>query len=97
MAQEYKFQYGDPGLHLELYLPAKFEGLLLSTLDRGFKIDHVRKCLIDPEHAPKIRKLLRNHDSLKNYDSERVQRLTQVLKGYSIYRVAGAFYNGSKI
>jgi hypothetical protein len=92
---QYKFGFGDPGLFLELYLPTKFDVLLTTTLDEGFKLPFVKKYLV--KYIDEIRELLVDHESLGQCSPSRIKEFSEVFRGYSLYHGSGAYSSDDKI
>lgn len=89
----YDFNYGEPGLVIEVYLPkkAEFQGPLYETLSRGFSRSHVKKHFRDNEDS--IRRLLRQNFQLRDFSRADSDQCYKVFSGYSVYEVDGAFGN----
>jgi hypothetical protein len=67
------------------------------VLEIGADIEKVKQHLRDDQNLKEIQDLLSQHDSLKTYEKGRVERIQQVLKGYSLYRGDGAFFYEGRI
>jgi len=92
----YRFGYADPGMFLELYVPTAYEAEVRRVLEWGADIRVVRKYL--EVNLEQIKKLLTiNEELTEKYDAARVQDLKPILKGFSIYRGEGAFFEEAKI
>ena len=96
----YKFQRGEAGIFVEIYLPKKasFQGTLYDTLVDGFEVQKIRDHFKNREKAGGIKAMLeRQRDSVQFLDNESdIDAFPQVLHGYSMYEVEGVFYNSSK-
>ncbi len=94
---QYRFSYGDAGLSFELYIPTSYEPQLRDLLEKGFDHDTVVAYLTDEKNMREIKDLNLGHGELSAYTAERVQRMQQILWGFSIYRGDGAFFDGNSI
>jgi hypothetical protein len=96
----YKFQRGEGGIFVEIYLPkkAEFQGTLYNTLVKGFRVKNIKNHFKDSEKVPGIKKLLKDFkDSVRFLDTrEEIDAFPSVLKGYSMFEVEGVFYNSKK-
>jgi len=96
----YKFQRGEPGIFVEIYLPKKasFQGTLYDTLVNGFEVQKVINHFKTREKAEGIKDLLeRYRDSVEFLNNESdIDAFPQVLHGYTMYEVEGVYYKSSK-
>jgi hypothetical protein len=94
-APPYRFNYGEPGHFVEIYLPKKavYQGPLYETLTKGFDLDVVRKHLT--EHETDVKEFLQHHEELRSYTTEQVSRLSPSFNGYSLYELDGVFRSPS--
>jgi hypothetical protein len=85
----YDFLPAEGGIVVEIYLPKKiaYQGLLYAALERGFDVRNVKEHF--RRNKARIVKLL--PDRLRESYDLRVGRLRQVLNGFSMYEVDGAF------
>ncbi len=94
-APPYRFNYGLPGLFVEIYLPKKalYQGELYDTLTMGFDLDAVRHHF--REHANDIKAFLRDNKEFGDYQETQVERLAPSYEGYSLYELDGVFCSRS--
>jgi len=85
----YDFLPAEGGIVVEIYLPKKivYQGSLYAALERGFDVRNVKEHF--RRNKARIVKLL--PDRLRDSYELRVGRLRQVLNGFSMYEVDGAF------
>jgi len=92
----YRFLHYEPALFLELYLPKKalYQGTLLESLTKGFRVNNVREHFktTDPKKRRQINEML-DYESLRNYTDDRIDKMKPIKWGYSIYDVDGVFFS----
>jgi hypothetical protein len=90
-APPYKFNYGQPGHFVEIYLPKKavYQGTLYDTLTKGFDLDVVRAHFRENEAG--IKAFLKDNEELRNYTTDQIERLSPAFNGYSLYELDGVF------
>jgi len=92
----YKFDYGDPGMFLELYVPTTYEAEVRRVLELGADIQRIREYL--RVNIAQVGQLLSDNTELvkkisgKEQEGKRIAELQQVLEGFSIYQGDGAFF-----
>ena len=89
--REYEFNYGEPGLFMEIYVAkkAEFQPLLYETLTAGFDLKKVRSHFRSKAEA--IRRFMRRNRQLHDFSSYRINHFGNVFTGYSLYEVDGTF------
>jgi hypothetical protein len=90
-APPYKFNYGEPGHFVEIYLPKKavYQGTLYDTLTKGFDLDAVKAHF--RENEVDVKAFLADHEELRNYTTEQIEKLSPSFNGYSLYELDGVF------
>jgi hypothetical protein len=94
--REYEFNYGEPGLFMEIYVAkkAEFQPLLYETLTAGFNLAKVRSHF--RSNAEAIRRFMRRNRQLHDFSSYRINHFENVFTGYSLYEVDGTFDGGAQ-
>jgi hypothetical protein len=94
--REYEFNYGEPGLFMEIYVAkkAEFQPLLYETLTAGFNLKKVRSHFRSKAEA--IRRFMRRNRQLHDFSSYRINHFGNVFTGYSLYEVDGTFDGGAQ-
>ncbi len=94
--REYEFNYGEPGLFMEIYVAkkAEFQPLLYETLTAGFNLKKVRSHFRSKAEA--IRRFMRRNRQLHDFSSYRIDHFGNVFTGYSLYEVDGTFAGGAQ-
>jgi hypothetical protein len=87
----YKFNYGEPGHFVEVYLPKKavYQGTLHDTLTKGFDLEAVREHFLEREAD--VKEFLKDNEELRGYTTEQAKRLSPSFNGYSLYELDGVF------
>ena len=93
--REHEFNYGEPGLFMEIYVAkkAEFQPLLYETLTAGFNLKKVRSHF--RSKAETIRRFMRRNRQLHDFSSYRINHFGNVFTGYSLYEVDGTFDGGA--
>lgn len=88
----YKFQAGESGIFVEIYLPkkARFQGVLYQTLSDGFHIERVQEHLT--QRFDEIARFMEEYYPFE-FTKESIPHMPQVMGGYSLYEVDGVFYD----
>ena len=91
----YRFNYGEPGLFVEIYLPKKavYQGALYDTLTEGFDLEAVKRHFTESDQD--VRSFLKGNYEFRNFTKERVQQLSPSYEGYSLYELDGVFRSHS--
>ena len=91
-APPYKFNYGQPGHFVEIYLPKKavYQGALYDALTEGFHHEKVKQHFID--NADQVRKFLEGNVELFGaFEEQRYKDMDPCYFGYSLYELDGVF------
>jgi hypothetical protein len=94
--REYEFNYGEPGLFMEIYVAkkAEFQPLLYRTLTAGFDLKRVRTHF--RSNAVSIRRFMSRNQQRQDFSSYRINHFGNVFTGYSLYEVDGTFDGGAQ-
>jgi hypothetical protein len=94
--REYEFNYGEPGLFMEIYVAkkAEFQPLLYRTLTAGFDLKKVRTHFRSQAEA--IRRFMSRNHQLHYFSSYRINHFGNVFTGYSLYEVDETFDGGAQ-
>ena len=90
----YRYCRSEPVVLIEIYLPkrAAFQGPLFDTLTEAVRDPAViRKHFLDPRHRKQLKEFLAESRPLGDYDAAHIERMPQLLYGFSMYEVDGAF------
>jgi hypothetical protein len=91
---DYHYCRSEPAAMVEIYLPkrAAFQGRLYDTLTEAIrKPQLIKDHFKDPSRQDSIREFLKEYRSLSNYTCDYVEKLPQLLYGFSMYEVDGVF------
>jgi hypothetical protein len=94
--REYEFNYGEPGLFMEIYVAkkAEFQPLLYRTLTAGFDLKRVKTHF--RSKAESIRRFMSRNQQWQDFSLHRINHLGNVFTGYSLYEVDGTFDGGAQ-
>jgi hypothetical protein len=93
-APPYKFNYGQPGHFIEIYLPKKavYQGALYDALTEGFDHKKVKQHFID-NHTYVASFLESNEELFGAFKGERYKGMNPCYFGYSLYELDGVFFD----
>jgi len=88
----YEFTPSEGGIFVEIYLPkrSEYQGTLYEALTEGFKVTKVRDHFRN--NGEDVRGFLKDHYA-DEYTDAKVENMSQVFFGYSMYEVDGVFWD----
>src|SRR5215831_6943210 len=94
----YHFNSFEPSVFVEIYLPKKirYQGALYRSLRNGFDFEAVKKHLTTdvPETRRNIEEFLKDYSGIRLGNiQEKAQKMEPVFCGFSMYEVAGVFFD----